>query len=73
MFRPVFRNFRGLDDSAAEDGRAVVVAGGSKGVEGRDEERSFGPIAAGKGLELKRRLRDTRLARVEIHNCYTWQ
>ena len=40
------RNFLGLDTSAAEDGRVVAPAGGSKGVEGREEERNFRAIAA---------------------------
>lgn len=53
---PVRHNFRGLDESAAEEGRVVFIDGESKGVDGRDEERSFGPIVARKRLDLEQRL-----------------
>lgn len=39
------RNFLGLETSATEEGRVVAAAGDSKGVDGRDEERSFRAIA----------------------------
>lgn len=52
MSCPVRLNFRGLDDSAAEEGRTVVGAGDSTGVDGRDEERSFRAIAARKRARI---------------------
>lgn len=52
MLCPVRLNFRGLDESAAEEGRMVAGAGDSMGVVGRDEERSFGAIAARKRARI---------------------
>lgn len=52
MLWPVRLNFRGLDDSAAEEGRTVAGAGDSTGVDGRDEERSFRAIAARKRARI---------------------
>lgn len=52
MLCPVRLNFRGLDDSAADEGRIEVGAGDSTGVDGRDEERSFRAIAARKRARI---------------------